>query len=66
MRTKGILLVRDTILLLGVIPADGERYLPRWFRLKFNFLGSRCQIWALAAGLQSDFSIARGVLSKPA
>ena len=26
MRTKGILLVRDTILLLGVIPADGERY----------------------------------------
>ena len=26
MRTKGILLVRDTILLLGVVPADGERY----------------------------------------
>ena len=26
MRTKGILLVRDTILLLGVVPTDGERY----------------------------------------
>ena len=26
MRTKGILLVRDTILLLGIISADGERY----------------------------------------
>jgi hypothetical protein len=26
MRTEGILLVKDTILLLGVIPADGERY----------------------------------------
>ena len=26
MRTKGILLVRDTVLLLSILPADGECY----------------------------------------
>ena len=27
MRTKGILLVRDAILLLAILPSDGERYM---------------------------------------
>jgi len=51
MRTQGILLVRDAILLLGALPVDGEcctsTPLVPW--LKFDFTGSRCQTWALAA-----------------
>ena len=48
MRTQGILLVRDTILLLS-IPIDGELYLSplSWFQLRFNSLvpGTKLGPW---------------------
>ena len=51
MRTQGILLVRDAILLLGVLPVDRECYAstPLVLWVDFNFTGSRYQTWALAA-----------------
>ena len=70
MRTQGILLVRDAILLLSILPANGKRYASislissGW---NFNFISSgRHQIRALAAVMRSYFSLARGVFSAAA
>ena len=59
MRTQGILLVRDAILLIGVIPADGEHCPLGLFPLKFDVPGSRRQTRALAADMGSYFDTSR-------